>query len=91
MENMWLTSESLGLGMHILTVFSDSPVDAEVRELLKIKSPMKIAFACSLGHPAEPIIENVHVRRDLDDFVHHNTFGHKDVQWSLELNKRSEE
>jgi nitroreductase len=91
MENMWLTAESLGLGMHILTVFSDSQVEAEVRRVLKIEPQMKIAFACSLGYPADPTVEGVRVRRDLEDFVHHNAFGRKDVPWSLELTKESRE
>jgi nitroreductase len=89
MENMWLTAESLGLGMHVLTVFGDSHVESEVRRVLKIEPQMKIAFACTLGYPADPTAEGVHVRRDLEDFVHHNAFGQKDVLWSLELEKRS--
>jgi nitroreductase len=91
MENMWLTAESLGLGMHILTVFSDSEVEAEVRRVLKIGSQMKIAFACSLGYLADTAFEGVHVRRDLEDFVHHNAFGKKDVEWSLELQNYPQE
>jgi nitroreductase len=91
MENMWLTAESLGLGMHVLTVFSDSHVEAEVRRILKIEPQMKIAFACSLGYPADPTVEDVRVRRDLEDFVHHNAFGQKDVPWSLELKKVTQE
>ncbi len=87
MENMWLTAESLGVGMHILTVFDDSHVESEVRRVLKIEPQMKIAFACGLGYPADPTVEYVRVRRDLDDLVHHNTFRQKDVPWSLELNK----
>jgi nitroreductase len=89
MENMWLTAESLDLGMHILTVFSDSQVEADVRRHLKIESQMKIAFACSLGYPADPTFEGVRVRRDLEDFVHHNVFGKKDVPWSLELKRKA--
>jgi nitroreductase len=91
MENMWLTSESLGLGMHVLSVFSDSDVEKEVRRVLSIDKQMKIAFACSLGYPAEQPVEPIRVRRDLEDFVHHNTFGHKDVAWSRELNVRGSE
>ena len=85
MENMWLMAESLGIGMHILTVFSDSHVEAEVREILNIEPQMKIAFACSLGYPATSIAEGVRVRRDLKDFIHHNTFGKRDIPWGLEL------
>jgi hypothetical protein len=44
---------------------------------------MKIAFACSLGYPAEPANPYLRVRRELEDFVHHNEFGHKDVLWSV--------
>ncbi len=87
MENMWLTAESLGLGMHILTVFSDSHVEAEVRRVLKIEPQMKIAYACGLGYPADPTVDDVRVRRDLEEFVHHNAFRQKDVSWSLELEK----
>lgn len=83
MENMWLMSEALGLGMHVLTVFSDGPVEREVERVLDIPPLMKIAFACSLGYPADPAAPYLRVRRDLEDFVHHNQFGHKDVLWSV--------
>jgi nitroreductase len=89
MENMWLMAESLALGMHVLTVFSDSRVETEVARILKIAPPMKIAFACGLGYPIEPVVEGVRVRRDLRDFVHHNTFGGKDMGWILELEEDS--
>jgi nitroreductase len=91
MENMWLTAESLGLGMHILTVFADSQVEAEVRRVLKIEPQMKIAYACSLGYPADPTIDTIRVRRDLEDFVHHNAFRQKGVPWTLELKERLSE
>jgi len=87
MENMWLTAESLGLGMHILTVFADSQVEAEVRRVLKIEPQMKIAFACGLGYPADSIVDHVRVRRDLEDLVHHNEFRQQDVLWTTELEK----
>jgi hypothetical protein len=45
---------------------------------------MKIAFACSLGYPARTAETYLRVRRDLEDFVHHNAYGHKDVLWSAE-------
>jgi len=81
MENMWLTAEELGIGMHVLTVFSDSAVEKEVVKTLHIPPPMKIAFACALGYAAEPSGRYVRVRRDLEGFVHHNRFGHKDILW----------
>lgn len=88
MENMWLTAESLGVGMHILTVFADSQVEAEMRTVLKIEPQMKIAFACGLGYPADPSVEYLRVRRDLEDFVHHNAFRQKGVPWTLKLKEQ---
>src|SRR3984885_8360746 len=82
MENMWLMSESEGLGMHILTVFRNGAVEKQVQHALDIPPLMKIAFACSLGYPANPAEPYLRVRRELEDFVHHNQFGHKDVLWS---------
>ena len=82
MENMWLMSESEGLGMHILTVFRNGAVEKQVQHALQIPPLMKIAFACSLGYPANPAEPYLRVRRELEDFVHHNQFGHKDVLWS---------
>ena len=82
MENMWLMSESEGLGMHVLTVFQNGAVEKQVQHALHIPPLMKIAFACSLGYPAEPADPYLRVRRELEDFVHHNQFGHKDVLWS---------
>jgi nitroreductase len=49
MENMWLISESLGIGFHVLSVFSDGTVEKQIRKLLHFPSHMKIGFACSLG------------------------------------------
>jgi nitroreductase len=87
MENMWLTAESPGVGMHVLTVFADSDVEAEICSVLKIEPQMKIAFACGLGYAADPSVEDARVRRDLEDFVHHNEFRKKDVLWTIELEK----
>jgi nitroreductase len=81
MENMWLTSQSLGIGFHVLTVFSDGPVEKKVRNLLHIPQHMKIAFACALGYPTAASGSSTHVRRDIEDFVHHNQFDHKDLLW----------
>ncbi len=82
MENMWLVSESLGIGFHVLTVFSDSEVEKDVKRILHVPTHMKVGFACALGYPADPSAPYTRVRRDIEDFVHHNKFGHKDVVWS---------
>jgi nitroreductase len=82
MENMWLESASLGIGFQVLTVFTNSPVEKQLRRILGIPEHMKIAFACRLGYPAAPSPDLPHVRRDIEDFVHHNQFGRKEIVWS---------
>jgi nitroreductase len=82
MENMWLMSESLGIGFHVLTVFGNGQVEKQVRSVLHIPPHMKIAFACALGYPREPSENTPRVRREIEDFVHHNRFGVKDTIWS---------
>jgi len=75
MENMWLACESLQLGFHLLTVVSDGPVEAQLKDLLHMPAQMKIAFACSIGYAADPSAPYLRVRRELKDFVHHNDFA----------------
>lgn len=84
LENIWLMSESLGIGCHVVTVFSDSSVEEELKQLLRIPPHMKIAFACALGYPVEPRTSHPRVRRALKDFVHHNRFGLHDLGLGVE-------
>jgi hypothetical protein len=56
-------------------------VERQLQQALKLPLPMKIAFACSLGYPAGPTTPFLRVRRELEAFVHHNLFGHKDGLW----------
>ncbi len=78
MENMWLMAQSLGIGFHILSVFSGIPVEKEVKKILNIPEYMKIAFAARLGYPRSAVTNYLRVRRDVKDFMHHNRFGNKD-------------
>ena len=82
MENMWLMSESLGIGFHVLTIFGDSQVEKQMRKVLQIPPAMKIAFACALGYPHASSTSAPRVRRNIEDFVHHNRFGARDILWS---------
>jgi len=75
MENMWLTAQSLRLGLQILSVFSGESVERETRRILNVPTYLKIAYACRLGHPAE-IHDTIRVRRAPDAFVHRNEYGH---------------
>jgi nitroreductase len=77
MENMWLMAQSLGIGFHILSVFSGIPVEKEVKMILNIPEYMKIAFAARVGYPHSAPTDYLRVRRDVKDFIHHNRFGNK--------------
>lgn len=75
MENMWLMAQSLRISFHVLSVFSWSTVEKEVKQVLHIPEYMKVAFAIRLGYPASKPAEHVRVRRDIEMFAHHNQFG----------------
>jgi nitroreductase len=77
MENMWLMAQSLGIGLQIMSVFSGTVVEKEVKELLDIPEYMKIAFASRLGYSIPTGFKYVRVRRDVEDCAHHNKFGTK--------------
>ena len=79
MENMWLMAQSLGLSLHILSVFGNASVEKEAKKVLGIPEPLKIAYAFRLGHPESEVKEQLRVRRDVEDFTHHNRYGRKGV------------
>lgn len=72
MENMWLTAESLGIGLQIISSFS--AVEEEIKQVLDIPEPMRLAYGLRLGYPIAPTTP-VRVRRDLKDLVHSNRYG----------------
>jgi len=76
MENMWLMAHSLGIGVHILSVLSAEDVERQVKPLLDIPAHLKIAFAVRLGYPVTSPTY-LRVRREVDDFAHHNRYGRK--------------
>jgi len=78
MENMWLVAQSLGIGLQILSAFSASPVEAEIKKLLNVPEYMKIAYTCRLGYPTSAS-KYLRVRRDIEDFAYHNKFGNKGI------------
>jgi nitroreductase len=77
MENMWLMAQSLWMGFQIVSAFGAGSVEEEVKRLLNIPKPLKIAFAVRLGYPAVTPGKYLRVRRDIEDFTHHNRFGNK--------------
>jgi nitroreductase len=76
MENIWLMAQALGVGLQILSAFAAPYVEMELKQLLGIPDYMKIAYACRLGYPAAST-KYLRVRRDIEDFVHHNRFGNR--------------
>jgi nitroreductase len=79
MENIWLMAQSLGISLHILSVFSEDAVEREVKRALRVPKYMKVAFAVRLGYPVSEPARYLRVRRDIEMFVHHNQFGNKDL------------
>jgi nitroreductase len=79
MENIWLMAQSLGISVHILSVFSGDAVEREVKRVLHVPEYMKVAFAARLGYPVSEPARYLRVRRDIEMFVHHNRFGNNDL------------
>ena len=75
MENMWLMAQSLGISVHILSVFSGETVEREVKRVLHVPEYMKVAFAARLGYPVSKPAKHLRVRRDVEMFVHYNRFS----------------
>lgn len=75
MESMWLMAQSMGISVHVLSVFAGEAVEKEVKKILSIPEYMKIAFAFRMGHPVSKPAKHLRVRRDVEMFTHHNRFG----------------
>lgn len=74
LENMWLSAESLGIGMQVLASLADAEVEQTLVRLLHIPSHLRVAFGCRLGYPLATG-NGVRVRRDVGDFTHRNIYG----------------
>ncbi|HME56202.1 MAG TPA: nitroreductase family protein [Candidatus Lokiarchaeia archaeon] len=79
MENMWLVAQSLGLAFHIVSDLVDDPAQSEARTILGIPEDLRIAFTARLGYPLYPE-DSLRVRRDIEDFVHRNTYNIKGIE-----------
>lgn len=76
MENIWLTAQSLGIGIQILSLSATISVEKELKQLLGIPNPLKICYTVRLGYPTIPA-KSLRVRRDVKDFTHHNQYGER--------------
>jgi nitroreductase len=78
MENIWLTAQTLGISMQILSLSATVSVEKELKQLLDIPEPLKIAYTIRLGYSLMPA-KSLRVRRDIEDFAHHNLYGQKGI------------
>ena len=76
MQNMWLVASSLGIGLHIQSALAAPHIEAQVKKLVGVPEPLHVAFACRLGSPLEDP-SYLRVRRNIEDFAHHNQYGTK--------------
>lgn len=78
MENIWLTATSLGIGMQILSLSATVSVEQELKQILSIPKHLRIAYTIRLGYPVASA-KYLRVRREADEFTHHNKFGNKGI------------
>jgi nitroreductase len=78
MENIWLASTALGVSMQILSLSATVSVESELKHVLGVPKHLKIAYTIRLGYPTAAV-KNLRVRRDIQEFTHHNRFGNKGV------------
>ena len=79
MENLWLEANSLGIDFQIISALANGLAEKEVKHILAIPEPLKIAFTARLGYAAASPSHYLRVRRDIEDFSHHNRFGDKGI------------
>ena len=72
MENLWLAAQSMGIGLQIVSSLGSG---AELKTILGIPDDLTVAFACRLGYPVSQPARYLRVRRDVQDFTHHNRFA----------------
>jgi len=77
LENMWLMGEALGISCQVVSAFNNEDVERRARRLIDLPPHMQIGLACRLGYPIREAASNRRVRRDIEDFTHHNRFGRR--------------
>jgi nitroreductase len=75
-QNMWLMASTLGVGFHLVSSFGDDAIEKEAKRILGIPDSLRIVYAIRLGYPVTDS-EYLRVRREVNDFTHHNRFGNK--------------
>ncbi|MCX6844154.1 MAG: nitroreductase family protein [candidate division WOR-3 bacterium] len=78
-ENLWLAANSLGIDFHIVSSLADGPVEKEVKRNLAVPEHLRVVLSIRLGYAAAGPARHPRVRRDIEDFSHHNRFGNKGI------------
>ena len=78
MQNMWLAANASGIDFHIVSALGSGQVEKEVKRILAVPDHLKIAFSIRLGYAAAAP-PRLRIRRDIEDFSHHNQFGNKGI------------
>lgn len=80
MENIWLAAQSLGISVHVMSVFSSRPSELELKRILGIPKYLKIAYAMRFGYPDQRkrTKNYLRVRRNLGAFAYRNRWNHRD-------------
>jgi nitroreductase len=76
MENMWLMANSLGIDFHIVSSLSNGSMKRGIKKLLNIPASLVIAYSFRLGYAVNST-EYLRVRREVNDFTHHNEYSKK--------------
>jgi nitroreductase len=79
MENLWLMATALGIDFHIVSSLAGGSVGDQIKRILEIPENLNIAFSVRLGYLSAPLQSHLRVRRDIEDFCHHNHFGNKGI------------
>ena len=79
LENMWLMAHFLGISFHVISILNRDPAEREVKKVLDVPGDLKIAFAFRLGYAVHTQARTLRVRRELEDFTHHNRYGNKSI------------
>jgi nitroreductase len=80
MENLWLMATALGIDFHIVSSLAGGLVGDQIKHILEIPENLNIAFSVRLGYLSAPLPPHLRVRRDIEDFCHHNRFSIKGIE-----------
>jgi nitroreductase len=75
LENMWLAAHASRLDVQVASAFAGDTTEPQVKRMLAVPEPWRIAFALRLGHAVAPADQQHRVRRLAAEFVHHNRFA----------------